>query len=313
MKKYRFLFILLLSGFLLPGCFLSGNSDQQDENQADIASSNNDFDILITPEDSVCFEEFVSTLDIEKLKLLELSDVITQVAFYFEGAPYVAHTLEISDKENLVVNLREFDCTTFAENVLALSFMIKNGETSLSVFIENLKMLRYRDNIISGYPSRLHYFTDWLYHNEQKGIVDIISNDLGNRDFVPHVDFMTKNFEKYPALFRNPEFVKEMSVIEKEVSGYGLKLVTGDHITAIADSLKNGDIVAFSTNIDGLDVVHLGFAYFIDEKLHFLHASTNGNRVRVSEQTLAEYVKGKSFIDGILIARPQEDFFVELK
>ena len=30
----------------------------------------------------------------------------------FLGTPYVAHTLEVSDPERLVVNLRQLDCTT---------------------------------------------------------------------------------------------------------------------------------------------------------------------------------------------------------
>lgn len=308
MKKYKFIFIFLLYGLLMPGCFLSGNGQQQEGFVDETASTPNDFDLLITSEDSVFFGQFVSSIDIEKLKQRQLSHVITEVALYFEGAPYVAHTLEICDKESLVVNLREFDCNTFAENVLALSFMIKNGDTSLSVFIENLKKLRYRDELISGYPSRLHYFTDWLYNNEQKGIVDIVSNDFGNRDFPAHVDYMTKNYKEYPGLSQNPAFVEEMSVIEKRVSEYNLKYVTGDHISETADSIKNGDIVAFSTNIDGLDVAHLGFAYFNNDNLHFIHASTNGDRVRISEKTLEQYVNDKSFIDGILVARPKEDF-----
>ncbi|MFW6351565.1 MAG: N-acetylmuramoyl-L-alanine amidase-like domain-containing protein [Bacteroidota bacterium] len=308
MKKYKFLFIFLLSGLILPACFLAGNGQQQEESADSITSVHYEFDILITAKDSLFFEEFVSSIDIEKIKKQELSDIITQVALYFDGAPYVAHTLEICDVESLVVNLREFDCTTFAENVLALTLMMKNGDPSLSVFIENLKMLRYRDNFLSGYPSRLHYFTDWLYNNEQKGIVDIVSNDFGNRNFRAYVNYMTQNFEKYPALSRDSSFVKEMSVIEEEVSGYDFKLVTGDYISAITDLIQNGDIIAFSTNIEGLDVVHLGFGYFVDEKLHFIHASTNGNRVRVSEKTLDQYVNEKSYIDGILVARPKEDF-----
>ena len=41
------------------------------------------------------------------------------VAKSFVGTPYVAHTLERSP-ENLVCNLREFDCYTFVESVLAI-------------------------------------------------------------------------------------------------------------------------------------------------------------------------------------------------
>ena len=36
------------------------------------------------------------------------------------GLPYVAHTLEVNRRERLVVNLRQLDCTTYVENVVAL-------------------------------------------------------------------------------------------------------------------------------------------------------------------------------------------------
>lgn len=35
----------------------------------------------------------------------------------FLGLPYVGHTLELGDKEHLIVNLRELDCTTYVETV----------------------------------------------------------------------------------------------------------------------------------------------------------------------------------------------------
>ena len=40
---------------------------------------------------------------------------------FLRGTPYVASTLEKRSRRALVVNLRELDCTTFAETVLALS------------------------------------------------------------------------------------------------------------------------------------------------------------------------------------------------
>ena len=41
------------------------------------------------------------------------------------GIPYVAHTLEVNKTEKLVVNLRQLDCTTFVENVVALSLRLR--------------------------------------------------------------------------------------------------------------------------------------------------------------------------------------------
>jgi len=46
--------------------------------------------------------------------------LMVKVGSFFLGTPYVAHTLE-KEEEQLVINLREMDCTTFAENCLAIS------------------------------------------------------------------------------------------------------------------------------------------------------------------------------------------------
>ena len=39
--------------------------------------------------------------------------------------------------------------------------------------------IRYRGGRLAGYPSRLHYFTDWLLDNERRGLIEIITADLG--------------------------------------------------------------------------------------------------------------------------------------
>src|SRR5512142_59189 len=50
-----------------------------------------------------------------------IGSVMTAIGTSFIGTPYVAHTLEVPGPEHLVVNLQGLDCTTFVENVLALS------------------------------------------------------------------------------------------------------------------------------------------------------------------------------------------------
>ena len=47
------------------------------------------------------------------------------------GLPYVSGTLEVNDEERLVVNLSQLDCTTFVENVLALSQCVKDRKIFL--------------------------------------------------------------------------------------------------------------------------------------------------------------------------------------
>ena len=56
-------------------------------------------------------------------KLLRQADRQTTtlwIARQFMGVPYVAHTLEVNDREQLVVNTSQLDCTTLVETVTAL-------------------------------------------------------------------------------------------------------------------------------------------------------------------------------------------------
>lgn len=50
------------------------------------------------------------------------------------GVPYVAKTLEVNREERLVVNLRQLDCTTYVETVLALSRCMMQGKPTFANF-----------------------------------------------------------------------------------------------------------------------------------------------------------------------------------
>ena len=89
----------------------------------------------------------------------------------FLGKPYVAHTLEINDGEQLVVNTRQLDCTTLVENVVALTCALKRGDGLYKDYLFYINKIRYRKGRNSGYVSRLHYFTEWIDDNTEKGIV----------------------------------------------------------------------------------------------------------------------------------------------
>ena len=74
------------------------------------------------------------------------------------GKPYVAHTLEINEREKLVVNTRQLDCTTLVENVVALTCAFKRGNGSFKDYKYYLNIIRYRNGRNTGYVYRLHYF-----------------------------------------------------------------------------------------------------------------------------------------------------------
>lgn len=240
---------------------------------------------------------------------LDLSDslfasVVTNIAVFFEGTPYVANTLEKEGEESLVVNLREFDCTTFVESVLALSYCVKAEDVLSGCFQNHLKEIRYRGGVIDQYPSRLHYFSEWLVDNQSKGYLKIISDDFGDITFNSKVGFMTANASKYPQLAQNPSFVDEMKTIETRISKLDFKSVSESQITRKNDLISSGDIIAFCSDIEGLDITHVGFAYRKEKQLHFIHASTSGNQVVISEKSLADYVRNRDNVYGVLVARP---------
>ena len=89
----------------------------------------------------------------------------------FLGIPYVAHTLEVNDSEQLVVNTRQLDCTTLVETVTALTLCVYRHLFTWRDYLNALSAMRYRYGQIDDYTSRIHYFTEWITLNTEAGIV----------------------------------------------------------------------------------------------------------------------------------------------
>ena len=85
-------------------------------------------ELVCSSQDKEAFENKIIAIDgyLEK----EFGKTITSIGKTFLGTPYVDKTLEIDEKEPLVINLKGFDCTTYVENVLAFSLLVKNEKTN---------------------------------------------------------------------------------------------------------------------------------------------------------------------------------------
>ncbi len=230
-------------------------------------------------------------------------DLMIEIGKYFLGTPYVAQTLEINDEEKLVINLRELDCTTFAENCLALARAVKTSAPDENTFFTELKTIRYRKGILKKYPSRLHYFSDWIDDNEKKKIVKNITSSSGGIDKKLKLNFMSTHTDSYPALRDHPEFITEIAKQEKNISKQPFTYIPEKKLKKNEYLIMNGDIIGISTNIKGLDIMHVALAIRINGKLHILHASQSGGKVIISEETLTEYLKKNKKASGIVIAR----------
>jgi cell wall-associated NlpC family hydrolase len=234
-----------------------------------------------------------------------IGDVVAAVGFSFLGIPYVAHSLEASGPECLVVNLRAFDCTTFMENSLVLARCVKLKIRSFADYKRQLQLVRYRGGIIDGYPSRLHYFTDWVQDNERKKIVQDVSEPVGGRRVEKVIDFMTTHPSSYRQL-GDTATVQRIAETEKRLTARGYPFVRKDRVRAVLGKIRNGDLIGTATSMAGIDVSHTGIAVRKDGTIKFLHAPLSGGSVQVSEGSLADYLARHDAMTGVVVARPLE-------
>ncbi|MEE4176982.1 MAG: N-acetylmuramoyl-L-alanine amidase-like domain-containing protein [Bacteroides sp.] len=258
--------------------------------------------ISVSEADMAMINELVSSISKEAGKVAEIGDLILSLGEKLLGTPYVAHTLEVNATEQLVVNLQEVDCTTFVEYILALALTIEEGKAGFEDYASILACLRYREGYPNGYASRLHYFSEWLHLHAQQGLLELVSEPIGSKPFDSKVSFMTAHPGAYPQM-ADPAILEQMKEVEKNVSALKTNFIPKEDIREVEKYIQNGDIIAFTTDIEGLDVSHTGFAYFREGRLHLLHASTRGNSVEVSVVPLSEYLAEMRRVIGILVAR----------
>jgi len=256
-----------------------------------------------SPEDAEIFGQLMKDLD--TLEAGTIGEAMIVAGRHFLGTPYVAGTLESGGQEMLVVNLRGLDCTTFVENVLAIGRMKFEGQKDWESYLQNLEQIRYRDGMLQGYTSRLHYFSDWIRDNQKKGLVKDITPEIGGASLVKEINFMGTHPELYPALALEDQ-LEGIRKTEASLSSKVLFVLPAEEVAAQEASLQDGDIIALATNIQGLDVTHTGIAVSgSDGRVHLLHASTEG-AVMISKEPIPEYLKKIKGNTGIIVVRPLE-------
>lgn len=260
--------------------------------------------VVFQSEDKEILEQVFETFKDDKNT--PISDLIVEVGAFFKETPYKAATLEINpNDEKLIVNLREMDCTTFAENVLAISRTIKAGNPTFEKFAAELQNIRYHDGKIEGYSSRIHYFSDWIFENDKKEIVESVSKEIGGTIYPKPINFMGTHPDSYRQLKANSENQNAIVKREKEISARKTYFIPEEKIGEIESKLKVGDIVGITSRVNGLDVSHVEILIRKDGRIHLMHASTNAKKVIVSNETLEEYLLKSKSVTGIMVARPR--------
>jgi hypothetical protein len=256
-------------------------------------------------DESICNKKFQLAASL-KLHNKPINDVVIEIARSFIGARYAANTIEAPGQERLIVNLQKFDCVTFYECSLALARCVKKNKLSFDDYKNELRYVRYRNGTVDGYPSRLHYTSDYFYDNEHKGVLKDITKELGGILFKKKINFISTHPDLYPRLKENAEYIGAMRKIEDSVNGRTLYYIPKTDIKKIASQINNGDIIGITTSIDGLDCTHTGIAVWQNKNLHMIHAPVPGSKVQITGLPLLEYLSKIKKDTGIIVARPVE-------
>ena len=251
--------------------------------------------------DEQIFNSYLQKIDYIKRDSPDSS--LIQTALFFLNTPYKTNTLEKNKEELLVVNLQSLDCMTFVETCLALTRTIHSSNPDFETFMEELQTIRYRDSIIAGYTSRLHYASDWITNNQKKGIIEDKTKAIGGIILPLQVNFMSENPHLYNHLSTHPEDVKKMRFIENTINKRTYHYIPKEKITTVEKDIQTGDIICFVTSIKGLDISHLGIAYRKDNTLTFVHASSKAQKTIVNPESIVDYCKNIKTNKGIIVLK----------
>jgi hypothetical protein len=228
-------------------------------------------------------------LDLILSKASEIPDVGQRIDFLsgnFLGLEYQEGTLPGSDHspEIFVINLLGVDCLTFVEYIEAMRL-----SKSFREFQANLKRVRYKSGII-GYTNRNHFFTDWIEHN--RDFINTITGKIGARK--------TRQIRKVLNVKEDGTlFLPGIQPVTRDID-----YIPSEHIDdAMFHTMKTGDYIGIYSDLQGLDVSHVGIVIRDGEMVFLRHASSQKEYRKVIDQDLRHYIMHKP---GIIVLRPEE-------
>jgi hypothetical protein len=246
----------------------------------------------------------------ENWKELPVGERTTKVGLALLGTPYKNYTLELDDRiEAPSVNMAGMDCWTFFEIALGTARALKTAENPTTQdLLRMIELDRYRGGTCNGiFTSRLHYLEQWLYDNQNRGLVTNVTPSLpGARKLKRELKEMSVVWYQSRQLRANRSLIPEMARIENQLSKRGIWYVPKSKVAAAEKYLRNGDIVCIVSTWPNGYTSHVGLAYR-DQKgvLRFMHASKNARKV-IIDSRLSSYLNRYRTNAGIMVARPND-------
>jgi hypothetical protein len=232
-----------------------------------------------------------------------MNQALVQLARRFLDYPFKGFSLDGGPKEQLQLDLTNFDCFLFVEQLLALSNSRKVDtlDEGMERFTQHVRRLRYVNGEVD-YCRRQHYFSRWAEAAERNGYVVNLTPFLpGASTRTVALNFMSNNTNSYKPmqLARNKQCITEL---EKDLV-LQQPYIPLAALPGVLPSLRNGDIFALVTKVPGLDVTHVGFLEKRDGAVNAIHAAEGAGVIRSENfETYAARVKD---VIGVAIYRPR--------
>ena len=232
---------------------------------------------LTTPEDKALAVQVMT--DLKGYADEPVGDRMVRAAEALLGQPYVAGTLEEPEQETLCIYLTRTDCILFVETCLGL-VRAAGQDGSFETLARELRESRYRDGVCGRYEDR--------------------PGALGGVDFGHPVHYMSR----HPDSYKRMTDVDAIAAIERQINAVPSSYIPKSALKKALPGIRNGDIILFTTKVDGLDVSHCAIAKVAPGKpVRFIHASTVPMKVVMDPKTLEEYVMGRKAVTGIQVYR----------
>jgi hypothetical protein len=226
------------------------------------------------------------------------------------GQPYEAGTQE-GREERLRIYLTRTDCILFAETCLGLVRTVQRcgRRATFEDLAVTLQGSRYRDGVVDGYASRLHYTTEWIQQGVKTGLFKDLSQQLGGVQDTRPIRFMTEHPDSYAPLKGESQYAQDnrraIRAVEERLDDCVRYYIPREKLAAVENEIRNGDILCLATSIDGLDYSHVVIAYREKpgDALGFIHASTSAKKVIIEPRSLAAYLQANTRCIGISVLR----------
>ncbi len=253
---------------------------------------------------------------------LPMPELVVKIAKQFLGTQYIWASLE-TEPEQLQVYLDKTDCILFVELSSCFALTVKGyeivqagdgehfclrgepsvrkAEPSYETLCNNIRNMRYRLGKVEDYTSRIHYTSEWILQNQTNGIVREFSREIGEQFDQPFF-YMSTHTDTYVQLKNNPDRQARIKSMEKHIEAqtpYFYVSQANLRKPEVISQIHSGDIIAFISPRDGLDLAHVAIACE-DEKgeMHFIHASYGKKKVVFESESLADYAT-----NGIRVCR----------